>query len=180
MGLTSKIKDKINEAKHEAKERINPLSQTNKHERQVRKGRQKYLNQVEKNARREAEIKEAQERGKRKAHREYNEPQRNNSNGSSRRSSSGGSMFSTSNMPVFKETASFQPERSMFIAPDPWGLGGGSSNRSSASKPKVAAKTTRIQSGGKTITIREQAEGPQEQQKKKRQSEYEFKDPFAF
>jgi hypothetical protein len=148
-GLSSKIKERLAEKKHEFKEKINPLSSTNKKARQERRSERIEEQKVEREAYRKERQHQIAARGKYKAQREYAPPSKGR--GSSIRRSAG---------------PTFVPVR----ATDPFGV-----FQPRRPKPRAApTKTTTVRTGDKTITIREHNT---EEQKKKR-SGWEFKDPF--
>jgi hypothetical protein len=153
MGLSQKIRQKINEKKEEAKEKVNPFSQTNKSNRAERHREQTELKKAEQESYRKEKRRQIEERGKRTAQHEYG-PRPSYSGGSKHRSSSG---RRNSGMPAFVPVS------------DPlFGMG-------RKSRPKAApSKTTTVRTGNKTITIREK----QEDEQKKKGPRYEFYDPF--
>jgi hypothetical protein len=70
-GLTTKIKERLEHAKEGAKERINPLSDTNKQKRVENRERHEELRKAERESYEEEEVKQAAERGKRSAQNRY-------------------------------------------------------------------------------------------------------------
>lgn len=135
-GIASKIKQKIQENRIKNKQVSD---------------RKKYLHQVETNARRQAEINEAQERGKRLAKQEYG------------------------NAPAPKSKGyGVKPRGPQIQVVDPMTqfLGPAFFGASKKTKPQVPTKTTRVTSGGKTITITEKAEQEQPQKPKPQYAEF--------
>ena len=70
-GLTTKIKERLEHAKEGAKEKINPLSETNKQRRAENNERREEVRKAERESFEKEEIKQASERGKRSAQRHY-------------------------------------------------------------------------------------------------------------
>ena len=154
-GVTSKIRERLEKAKestktkvreeaHEIKEKVNPMSETNKFERKKKGDRKKYLRQVERNAEREAEIESAKEAGQRKAEQKYAPTSQ------VKRRSAGGSLESSLFGPAPKGFGTGYYDMNMF---------GGAT-----AKPKAApvrTTTVNLRTGKTTITE------PIEPQKKK-------------
>jgi hypothetical protein len=151
-GLSSKIKERLAEKKHEFKEKINPLSNTNKQARQERRTERIEEQRVEREAYKKERQHQIAARGKRTAQREYAPPSKGR--GSSIRRSAG---------------PSFVPVK----ATDPFGVFG-----PTRPKPRPQTKTTTVRtSDGKTVTIKENV--AQEEQKKKKHNDWRFLDPFS-
>lgn len=70
-GITEKIRERLEHAKEGAKERINPLSETNKQRRSENRERREELHKAERESYEKEEIKQATERGKRSAQYRY-------------------------------------------------------------------------------------------------------------
>jgi hypothetical protein len=153
LGLTKFAKERIEKLKHEAKEKINPYSATNKQKRSEEQSERAKLQQTERESYHKERAHQAEERGKRTAQHEYG-----NSKGKS-----GGKK-------------SFQARNISFVPMDPMG---GLFGPSRKPKPKVPSKTTTVRTGNKTITIKEKAEGEEAQKKKKSSvGGFDVKDPF--
>jgi hypothetical protein len=137
------------------KQKVHEKLEARKQEGQERKKQQVEERKIE----HEAYVKERQhqiaERGKHTAQRQYG-------NGGKKQGKS------------VKGYVNYAGSVPMFKAVDPMSALIGSGRKP---KPKVPSKTTRIVTGGKTITIKENV-SPEEQQKKKK-PEYDFPDPFA-
>jgi hypothetical protein len=63
-GITSKLKEHLESAKHEAKEKVNPFSQTNKYKRMENHEHQNEIRKTEREAYQKEELHQAEERGK--------------------------------------------------------------------------------------------------------------------
>jgi hypothetical protein len=83
MGLTKAIENKIKGKVHEAKEKVNPMSNTNKNNRIEQKKQQLEEHQSEREAYQKERQHQIEERGKRNARQEYQPSQRKNVKGAS-------------------------------------------------------------------------------------------------
>lgn len=167
LGLTKKlekageqIKEKLAEKKHEATEKINPLSKTNKEARRERHAEFLEQKKAEREAMHKERIHQAEERGKHKVQREYGTyktPRSRGGGGTRKRGIPvGGIVIQPAVDPFF---GMLGPSRTKPVRPP--------------------TKTTTVRTGDKTITIREKVSPEQqEQQKKKRQAQYDFPDPL--
>jgi hypothetical protein len=165
LGLTKAIQNRVQNKVHEAKEKVNPMSTTNKNARVEHKRQQIEERQVERESYQKERAHQIAERGKHKAQQEYGTYK------------SGGSHKGKS----VKGYASYAGSVPMFKAVDPMSALIGTSKKP---KPKTPSRTTTVTTGNKTIRITEKLSEEEQQQQKKKKSpslfNFDVDDPLSF